>query len=318
MEMKISSPQLMKKYVFIFLLLLASAGSQAGSIPPLINYQGTLTDAQGQPVANTSKKLTFNIYDAAANGSLVWGPQVFDSVPVINGMFNVILGTTDIQGRLISEAFDNDTRFLGITVDEVGQSDGTEIAPRQQILSTPYTVQAENSLKLNGEPAQYYITPTGSIMAYYGSTAPDGWLMCDGIPLSDPSLADQKFDAIKAFLQAEGKTALPDLRGVFLRGRDSFSTAAGEKGFDPDGVRELGAYQEDAFQGHRHRTGFRWGASAGGGPQFGMFAQDYLNATTPDDVEHVQQPISDGSNGTPRFTVETRPKNIAVNYIIKY
>ncbi|MCI5197688.1 MAG: tail fiber protein [Candidatus Electrothrix sp. AW5] len=305
-------------YLSVLLVLLTTANSWAASVPPLINYQGTLTDAQGQPVANTAKKLTFNIYDAAADGNLIWGPQIFDSVPVINGMFNVILGTTDTQGRLITDAFDATTRFLGITVDEVGQSGGTEITPRQQILSVPYTVQAENSLKLNGEPAQYYITPTGSIMAYYGSTAPDGWLMCDGMALNDSSLADQRFDAIKAFLQAEGKTALPDLRGVFLRGRDSFSTAAGEKGLDPDGARELGTYQEDAFQGHRHRVGYRIGPAVDGSVNFGMFAKDYINKTADDSIEYVQQPISDGNNGTPRFTVETRPKNIAVNYIIKY
>ncbi|MCI5197564.1 MAG: hypothetical protein D3919_15360, partial [Candidatus Electrothrix sp. AW5] len=138
------------KHLSLFLILLlavaASVEVRAATVPPLINYQGTLTDAQGQPVANTAKKLTFNIYDAVADGNLIWGPQVFDSVPVISGMFNVILGTTDTEGRLITEAFDNDTRFLGITVDEVGQNGGTEIAPRQQIFSTAFAFRAEHAL----------------------------------------------------------------------------------------------------------------------------------------------------------------------------
>ena len=106
----------------------------AQSVPPLVNYQGLLTDANGQGLQGT-KKLEFNIYDAVMGGSNVWGPQVFSSVPVINGQFNVILGTTDTGGRSIANAFSESQRYLGIKVD-----DGAEIAPRQQILSTPYTV----------------------------------------------------------------------------------------------------------------------------------------------------------------------------------
>jgi len=114
---------------------------QETSVPPLINYQGMLTDANGNPLSGT-KKLTFNIYDAAAGGNVVWGPQVFESVPMINGRFNVILGTTDNNGKLITDAFGSKDRYLGIKVDS-----NSEIAPRQQILSTPFAVRAEHAAK---------------------------------------------------------------------------------------------------------------------------------------------------------------------------
>ncbi len=106
------------------------------SVPPLINYQGMLTDADSNPMIGT-KKLEFNIYDAATGGTKIWGPQIFNTVPLINGKFNVILGTTDTTGRSIVEAFGAKDRYLGIKVDT-----SAELVPRQQVLSAPYAIQA--------------------------------------------------------------------------------------------------------------------------------------------------------------------------------
>jgi hypothetical protein len=116
--------------------LLANADN---SVPPLINYQGQLTDANGNPQTGT-KKLEFNIYDASSGGNKVWGPQTFNAVPLIGGRFNVILGSTDAGGNAITVAFAANSRFLGIKVDN-----GAEIAPRQQILSTPFAFSAQNA-----------------------------------------------------------------------------------------------------------------------------------------------------------------------------
>jgi len=110
--------------------------AQANSVPPLINYQGMLTDANGTGLAGV-KKLEFNLYDSATSGNKVWGPQIFSNVPLMNGMFNVILGTTDTEGRSVADAFGSGERYLGIRV-----GDGQEIAPRQQILSAPFAIQA--------------------------------------------------------------------------------------------------------------------------------------------------------------------------------
>jgi len=111
------------------------------SVPPLINYQGMLTDADGKPMTGT-KKLEFNIYDSATSGTKIWGPQIFNTVPLINGKFNVILGTTDNDGNSIVEAFGAKDRYLGIKVDT-----GAELVPRQQILSAPYAIKSEYAAK---------------------------------------------------------------------------------------------------------------------------------------------------------------------------
>ncbi|MCP4105262.1 MAG: hypothetical protein GY749_06960, partial [Desulfobacteraceae bacterium] len=105
----------MKKLILSAIVLVILTGftayaQQESSVPPLINYQGMLADANGNPMTGT-KKLTFNIYDAAVGGNVVWGPQIFDSVPLINGRFNVILGTTDNNGKLITDAFGAKDRY---------------------------------------------------------------------------------------------------------------------------------------------------------------------------------------------------------------
>ncbi|MFH2124143.1 MAG: phage tail protein [Pseudomonadota bacterium] len=281
--------QIVATGILLLTLFFTLTFSHAASIPPLINYQGMLTDAQGAPIANGTQKLTFNIYDAANGGNLIWGPQVFDPVPVINGMFNIILGTTDSGGRSIVDAFGAEARFLGITVDTVGQTAGTAITPRQQILSTPYAMQAGKANHHSN------ILPVGMIAPFLGTVAPEGWLICDGAEIG----ADPEYDALKAFLSS---TTLPDLRGVFLRGLDTRSEANG--GRDVDGAlsgRTLGSYQADQFKIHDHQS--HGHGSTIGGSSSGPYPFAWVAGT----------PNTGQTGGS-----ETRSKNITVNYIIKY
>lgn len=64
--------------------------------------------------------------------------------------------------------------------------------------------------------------PAGCIMPYAGATAPDGWLLCHGQPVSRTTYADL-FAAIgTAYGAGDGTTTfnLPDLRGRVVAGRD--------------------------------------------------------------------------------------------------
>jgi len=116
----------------------------AQSVPELVSYQGVLSDGAGQPITNTLVKLAVNVYDEPTGGNLAWGPQVFDAVILQQGRFNVILGPTDVDGDAISTAFSDDDRYLGVTITEPGGDMGqaTEMAPRQQLLTTPYAFQS--------------------------------------------------------------------------------------------------------------------------------------------------------------------------------
>jgi hypothetical protein len=133
----------------VLLWTLAIGQLAAQTIPPLVNYQGRLSNPDGSPLPTADYTLTFNLYDAATNGALVWGPQVFDGVaaqghgariPVVQSYFNVMLGPVDTADRLLSDAFNAPNRFVEIAV-----SNRPPIAPRQQILTTPFAFQAANA-----------------------------------------------------------------------------------------------------------------------------------------------------------------------------
>jgi hypothetical protein len=126
----------------------------AQTVPPLVNYQGRLSNPDGSPLPTADYTLTFNIYDAPTNGTLIWGPQVFDGaatqghgprIPVVQGYFNVMLGPSDTVTRSLSDAFTGIARYVEVTV-----SNRPPILPRQQILTTPFAFQAANSAKLAG------------------------------------------------------------------------------------------------------------------------------------------------------------------------
>jgi len=153
----------------VLVFSLTAAHAQTTSVPPLVNYQGKLTDSGGNPITNPTRRIEFRIWDIAVSSSpaadeathCIWGPQAFDTVPIIAGQFNVILGTTDSKGRSITDGFGSKDRYLGMVVGVPGATldVNNEIAPRQQILSAPFAVQAKNSDCLGTVKAQSILTP---------------------------------------------------------------------------------------------------------------------------------------------------------------
>lgn len=67
-----------------------------------------------------------------------------------------------------------------------------------------------------------------------------------------------------------------------------------------------GGQQGDAFQGHRHSHNFRLAGSSAGN---GMISGSTDNGAY---AGAIQDPITDGTNGTPRIASETRPVNYTV------
>lgn len=160
--------------------------------------------------------------------------------------------------------------------------------------------------------------PAGTIKAYGGTTPPDGYIVCDGSAIDRTTYADL-FDAIgTAWGNGDGSVTfnLPDLRGRFLRGKDNSA------GNDPDAASRfalnagnagdnVGSYQDDAFQGHFHEEG-----SIGYGTSTSGSGTTFIGSANKQNI--IGAPKTDGTNGTPRTTSETRPKNASVIYIIKY
>jgi microcystin-dependent protein len=171
--------------------------------------------------------------------------------------------------------------------------------------------------------------PIGMVTPFAGTTEPAGWLMCDGRAVSRATYSSLFAIIGETHGQGDNSTTfnLPDYRGRFIRGTDNMGTAAGAASRDPNsGTRtamatggntgnNVGSVQDDAFQGHFHDS-VRY-ASGSGNAFAGGSGQAISGAETPV-VQHVQEAGSDGTNGTPRTSSETRPKNAYVNFIIKY
>ena len=135
----------MKRLPALLLLLLLGIAAHA-QVPGLMNYQGQVTDAAGVNLATGSYTMHFRIFDVPTGGTAIWGPQSFDGtggvgkgaqVPVVNGFFNVIFGPKDTADRNFTDAFNGATRYLEITVGA-----NPAITPRQQILSAPFALKA--------------------------------------------------------------------------------------------------------------------------------------------------------------------------------
>jgi phage-related tail fiber protein len=156
------------------------------------------------------------------------------------------------------------------------------------------------SIKKNIDNELYVVFPTintnapvitGSIIMWATLTIPVGYLECNG-----------QSTAAYPDLAAVVGPNVPDLRGEFVRAWDH------SRGVDSG--RNLLSSQDDAFQGHHHSASTAVTAvanagavSAGGSLQF---RSDYVKGAK-----------SDGTNGTPRIASETRPRNVALMYLIK-
>jgi len=283
----------MKKLILSIAILpfiISNVYSESTSVPSLISYQGTLTNEKGILESGT-KTIEFNIYDAEINGNLLWGPQIFSNVALINGQFNVILGSTDTQGRSIADAFDSTNCFIGISVLEGTSDPGDflEIKPRQQILSTPYSIRTIKAIHHSN------IIPVGTVVSYFGIKAPQGWLLCDGNKISEKP----EFKALRDLVGIN----TPDLRGMFLRGLNNSRNDGKE---DPDGNdRLLGSYQSDQYRSHRHNL------PISANPPGNTWSVEHSDGRGGFNGKHLR--VTDACGGK-----ETRPKNVAVNYIIKY
>lgn len=325
------------------MLVMAIEGQAQGVLPDTMNYQGTLLDSAGDPVADGDYDVEFRIFSQATGGTAVWGPHEFDGtagtghsamVSTIDGRYNVVLGPVDSSSRSIVSVFNgsvagSDTRYVEVTVG------GTTILPRQRILSAPYAL------------ASLGMVPIGSIVAHHpdingaagiSALRDAGFALCDGTTAAAQGIEDAAITG-----------TLPDLNvgdgtGRFLRGTTG----------------STGELQDDQLQGHIHslpdhshtatamphthtysvaghthtittgegdggsRDKASDGDSSGGqhtaeteGAETGVS----LNTTT-SNVTIGTSSIAIGdpaaeSDGTPRFGAETRPKSTTVLWIIR-
>lgn len=165
-------------YGMLIILLVVSIA--AADVPQRINYQGKLTDGDGNPVTDNTYFLKFKIYGSASGDDSLWYTG-FQPVLVTGGLFSYQLGSVvPIPDDLFAGSTE---RYLGITV-----GGDPELDPRTKIVSVAYAYHA-----LRADSAQHAAlatsVPPGSIGATevspievqlrVASTCPPGYYMSE-------------------------------------------------------------------------------------------------------------------------------------------
>ena len=168
--------------------------------------------------------------------------------------------------------------------------------------------------------------PTGSVHLMASTTAPSGYLKCNGAAVSRTTYADLFAEIGTAFGAGDGSSTfnVPDLRGEFVRGWDdsrgvdsgrNFATAQSSQNKQHN--HSASATSSVSDPGHVHNYvdqvndpngGYRWWK--GGDNDCRAADKDTGSAFTGISVSTSVSVANDGGN-------EARPRNIAMMYVIK-
>ena len=237
------------------------------------------------------------------------------------GVFSHIITTGNPDGgySFSNVDFSIENLKLKVTINYNGTS--IEVYD-QPFYYTPLAIYAKKAgIATNADDG----VPTGSIMPYIGTTAPTGWVLCDGQDISSITGSD-------ALISLLGENNVPDLQGMFLRG-----AGANEQGgvYDAHIGPDLKEFQNDGFESHLHNDGTLYAANVGNhqhttnigrvnSPKGSDSGNDRLTNTTSGVTINGYTSSSSGAHGHDitgntgsTGITETRPVNYGVNYIIK-
>jgi len=239
-------------HVFLVVGVLTVAGMVSAEIPRMINYQGKVTELDGDPIADGIYTMRFQIYNQLVGGSPLWdsGNQ---AVIVTGGIFSINLGGTG-QPEIDLE-FDEDYWLL-VSIEGDIQS------PRRKLGSVGYAYMTsglvpgtEISGEVSTEPfAALRATNTsteGDLVGLYGaSNSPGG----GGVFGYGIAVSDETYGVYGLSLSTEGV-------GVYGWASATTGTTYGGK-FESDGTSGIGVYGD---------------ASASSGSTYGLWG--YVSST---------------------------------------
>lgn len=128
----------------------------ANTMPTTMNFQGRLTDASGNTVANGLYNVKFTIYNASSVAVWTETRETANRVSVTGGLFNVQLGSVN---PLTPALFANNGLTLGVTVANPAtatcstvscQTWEAEMTPRSPIATSAYAFNADTVDGIDG------------------------------------------------------------------------------------------------------------------------------------------------------------------------
>ena len=143
---------------------LAIAQQNSSAVPALVNFNGTLTDANGKFLTG-NLGVSFSLYADQQNGAPLWA--VSQNVQADKyGHYTVTLGAMTSGGLPSSLFAAGEARWLGVQVQ------GQVEQPRVLLVAVPYALKAADTDTIGGKPASAFVlaAPAGSFPSN-GSTS---------------------------------------------------------------------------------------------------------------------------------------------------
>lgn len=295
----------MKKIYLVLILAIgflstATVTAQTSVTSSGMSIQGIARDINNEALANIDQlDLKFEVYYLI--GASTTPTIILTALPTVKtdnfGVFSYVLSIDQDISNLIS------TQSAYLRVSSV--SAGNPVFSDEKLQTVPYSIYAQNGV------------PTGSVMPYLGTTAPNGWLLCDGTVIPSGII----YDKLKTLL---GSSYTPDLRAMFLRGAGTGNGKVGPtlKQVVQDDIKEH-LHDVDintSYDGnHTHNLYFSNDDYSGSGGGNSGLEDDTANiynisrsTSSAGSHNHYVKGKSANTGGT-----ETRPINYGVNYIIK-
>lgn len=297
----------MKTQLILIVLIVFSCSfslAQTSAEMADIAIQGIARDDNNTAKANAQISLTFEFfYLDNNNGNAkveVGAPETVSLNTDAFGVFSHVISPAATNNSI----FANQQIYLKIT-------EGNVLVSEEKLKHVPYAIAANNGV------------PTGAIMPFVGSTAPIGWVLCDGQSLTNINGAENLIALL-------GSTNAPDLRAMFLRGVGVNADAQFADNRRDGGVNST---QQDSNMAHNHSVDLTTSNngehshplklknrrfennSNSGSAAFNIQSEDGGVSTVETDLSGVHNHTVSGN--TSSEGTESRPINYGVNYIIK-
>ena len=172
---------------------------------------------------------------------------------------------------------------------------------------------SETNAAASAAAAALAITPTGSVLAFAGSTSPDGWLLCDGSAVSRTDYADLYAVIGTTYGSGNGTTTfnLPNLTDKFIQGNSTSGTVKNAGLPNITGSMMLRNYvSADAAININSSGAFSDAYQT-------VSASAVAGGTNPNKVQVVSFSAS-GSNSIYGNSTTVQPPAVTMRYIIKY